>query len=227
MADPHQLPSSPISQVLHSLGLTREDLLRHSDQMRQFLTAEDAMSLRVLTGELNESGSTGFPSTHTRSVSRSKSIANASSSSTTRASPAPATPLTPVKTEQVDSAVPSSLRHMDNMEMVIERKSRQHRRDRKCRKERDRNNINTSIFGSGGGVVPPSPLPSSAGFSLDSFMQSRDGRRVSTLEQSETTQNHAHEVSRAFSRGLNVVTSLLRYLTGHITRPTTYDATAS
>ncbi|KAJ7876842.1 hypothetical protein B0H13DRAFT_998252 [Mycena leptocephala] len=44
MANPE---TSPISQLLNSLGITREDLNRRSDQMRQFLTAESATSSRV------------------------------------------------------------------------------------------------------------------------------------------------------------------------------------
>jgi hypothetical protein len=183
MAELHEKPPSPISQVLQSLGLTREDLLRHSDQMRQFLTAEDANSLRVLTRELSESGSTLFGSTRTRSLSRSNSVANAP---TNKCSPAPqrqllATPVTPVKAEPVESPVPQ--RHMDSMEMVIERKSRQNKKDRKGRRERERKN------------VPPSPSPSSAGFSLDSFMQSRGGRRVSMLKPSEAREVDPSEVS--------------------------------
>jgi hypothetical protein len=183
MADPHEKPPSPISQVLQSLGLTREDLLRHSDQMRQFLTAEDANSLRVLTRELSEPGSTSFGSTRTRSLSRSNSAANAptnSDSPATQQQP-PGTPVTPVKAEPVESPVPQ--RHMDSMEMVIERKSRQHKKDRKGRRERDRNNI------------LPSPPPSSAGFSLDSFMQSRDGRRISMPDPSEAMEADPPEVS--------------------------------
>lgn len=183
MADPLEKPPSPISQVLQSLGLTREDLLRHSDQMRQFLTAEDANSLRVLTRELSEPGSTIFSSMRTRSLSCSNSVANASTSreSLSPQRQQPATPMTPVKAEPLESPVPQ--RHMDSMEMVIERKSRQNKRDRKGRKERERNN------------VPPSPSPSSAGFSLDSFMQSRDGRRVSMPEQSNAMETDPPEVS--------------------------------
>jgi len=188
MADPHKKLPSPISQVLQSLGLTREDLLRHSDQMRQFLTAEDANSLRVLTRELSEPGSTMFGSTRSRSLSRSNSVANAP---TNKDSPVPqqqllTTPVTPVKAEPVESPVPQ--RHMDSMEMVIERKSRQNKRDRKGRRERERNN------------APPSPSPSSAGFSLDSFMQSRDVRRVSMPEPSEAKEADPPEVSGACLR---------------------------
>ena len=81
----------------------------------------------------------------------------------------------------MESPVPQ--RHMDSMEMVIERKSRKNKRDRKGRKEREKNN------------VPPSPSPSSAGFSLDSFMQSRDGRRVPVPEQPDAMETDPPEVS--------------------------------
>lgn len=42
---------SPIAQLLDSLGMTREDLSRHSAQMREFLTAENAKSLNASTGD--------------------------------------------------------------------------------------------------------------------------------------------------------------------------------
>lgn len=184
MADQHAKPSSPISQVLQSLGLTREDLLRHSDQMRQFLTAEDANSLRVLTGELIDPGSTSLETTRTRSLSRSNSAVNASTSHET---PPPPTPVTPAKAEPMDSTI--SLRTMDSMEMVIERKSRQSRRDRKERKDREKDRINPLP------IAPPSPSPNAAGFSLDSFMHSRGGRRVSTAEIPGIVQNEPQEVS--------------------------------
>lgn len=181
MLDPHRKPHSPISQVLQSLGLTREDLLRHSDQMRQFLTAEDANSLRVLTREISEQGSKALSSTRTRTLSRSNSVVNAS---TSRESPLPFTPATPVKAEPDDLALPQ--RHMDSMEVVIERKSRMNKRDRKLRRERDRSNAR---------VVPPSPSPSAAGFSLDSFMQSRNGRRVPTQELPDAMDEELQEVN--------------------------------
>lgn len=175
MADPHAKPTSPISQVLQSLGLTREDLLRHSDQMRQFLTAEDANSLRVLTKEISEPGSTSFAS-----GSRARA-----GSTTSRSNASP--PRTPVKSEPAE---PTSMRHMDSMEMVIERKSRQHKRDRKGRKERSHHREREVV------VVPPSPSPStSAGFSLDSFMYSRDSHRITPSEVPEEQKNEVVEVS--------------------------------
>ena len=196
MAEHHEKPPSPISQVLRTLGMTREDLLRHSENMRQFLTAEDANSLRVLTKEIREPGSTNFSLTRNRSLSRSSSNANASTSRETLRSP---TPMTPIKPEPAEA--PLSFRPMDNMEMVIERKSRQTKRDRKGRKEK------SSVGG-----VPPSPSPSTVGFSMDSFMQSRDGPRLSAFQVYEPARNEVPEVSETrFLIGWNNVLTNCRF----------------
>ncbi|KAH7885848.1 hypothetical protein F5I97DRAFT_1162369 [Phlebopus sp. FC_14] len=172
MADPHAKPISPISQVLQSMGLTREDLLRHSDQMRQFLTAEGAKSLRVFAGDSSDAQSviaSVAAASRARSLSRSTSRANASSLSQTPP------PSTPVKSEPIEPALPP--RHMDSMEMILERKSRQAKRDRRGKKEKER--------------MAPSPSSASAAFSLDAFMQSRDLRRVSSTDQSDSSSSIA------------------------------------
>ncbi|EGN95004.1 hypothetical protein SERLA73DRAFT_162624 [Serpula lacrymans var. lacrymans S7.3] len=174
MAAHHAKPISPISQVLQSLGLTRNDLIKHSDQMRQFLTAEDAKSLRAFTTTSETSDSQYAKadlfssSSRTRSRSCSNSLINASALSTT-----PPPPSTPVKAEPTEPAIP--LRHMDSMEMVIERKSRQIKREKRGRKEKERN--------------APSPSPGSAGVSLDAFMKSRDVRRVPSVESSDPSRS--------------------------------------
>ncbi|KAG6333061.1 hypothetical protein ID866_6030 [Astraeus odoratus] len=64
------------------------------------------------------------------------------------------------------------LRHMDSMEMILERKNRQAKREKRGKKEKER--------------CAPSPSPASAGFSLDAFMQSRVSRRAVLTDQSET-----------------------------------------
>lgn len=174
MADPQ---ISPISQLLSSMGLTREDLHKRSDQMRQFLTAEDSNSLRVLDNVKAVSGSNTNSDTRpgskssTSSRSMARSISRASSMSFRDASP----PATPVKHEPVEGGL--LLRRVDSMEVVIERQRRQNKKEKKARRERER--------GTGGTMGlpphPPSPSPTNAshtGFSLDSFMKSRDGRRV-------------------------------------------------
>lgn len=182
MADPHPAvlskTSSPISQVLSTLGLTREDLMRHSDQMRQFLTAEDANSLRVLTREITNPGST----TLSTSRARSNSLVNASGS---RDSPVPATPATPIKAEPSDQPLPQhSHRTMDSMEMIMERKSRQSKRDKKGRRDR-----------SALPPLPSSPSSSNPSFSLDKFMHSRSGRRVDAPDEPDVIMAKQEEVN--------------------------------
>ncbi|KAF9525149.1 hypothetical protein CPB83DRAFT_897286 [Crepidotus variabilis] len=162
MADPG---ASPISQLLHTLGITREELVKHSVQMRQFLTADDALSSRVSDRETLSRPRSGsdLPSS-TRSVgptrTLARSLSRASSSSQRDVTP----PSTPVKTEPLESTLPH--RRMDSMEMVIERQ----RRQRKTRRDRDREPSRNRQH-------PPSPSPSNAsysGHSQDSMASTRD-----------------------------------------------------
>ncbi|KAF8909387.1 hypothetical protein CPB84DRAFT_1515266 [Gymnopilus junonius] len=183
MADPQV---SPISQLLHTLGITREDLNKRSDQMRQFLTADDAMSSRVFERESSSrprsgsdlrsnSRSLGSSSSFTRSLSR------ASSTSLRDGTP----PATPIKSEPREGEIPH--RRMDSMEMVIERQ----RRQRKNRKERDRESSRNIQH-------PPSPSPSNAshsGRSLDSFMQSRDDLHLPSASTSQAAHNNPSEAT--------------------------------
>lgn len=167
MAEPHVkpiFPISPISQVLQSIGLTRDDLLRHSDQMRQFLTHHDTSTTNPLSADPPEYAGAASRSSGTRSMSR----------------PNPSQtppPSTPVKSEPVDPPMP--LRQMDSMEMILERKSRRAKREKKV-KVKDR--------------PPPSPSPPRASFSLDAFMQSRDSRRVPDSDQSDSSSSIALQV---------------------------------
>ena len=184
MTDPQQKPISPISQLLESIGLTREDLHRHSDQMRQFLTAENPTSLRVFSRE-DEGPVCGIPKRAASSLSSlSRSISHPHSSYDT--SP----PATPIKSEPTDA--PISLRNFESMEMVIERQSKQSRREKRARKIRGRSHTIPSVH--------HSPSPRSAlsypGFSLDSFMQSRDVRRVSASESRDYERTTTPQVSR-------------------------------
>jgi len=160
MADPPSKhhPISPISQLLHNLGMTRDDLSRHSDQMRQFLTTENANSLRAFAQERAEveSSTTPAPSfIKARSKSRSFSATDASMSS--RPTPPP---VTPVKAEPVEPS--TSLRRYDSMEAVIERQNRKSKRGRRHRK--------TS-------PAPPRS-PSFSGARMDAFMHERGSRRA-------------------------------------------------
>jgi hypothetical protein len=167
MAGPLAKPVSPISQVLQSIGLTRDDLLRHSDQMRNFLTQHDAGPTRTFSADPPEPAGTAGGSARTRSVSRPDAPAHS------RTPP----PSTPVKAEPVEPPMP--LRQMDSMELILERKSRQAKREKKAR-VKDR--------------PPPSPSPARASFSLDAFMQSRDSRRVPDSDRSDSSGGVALQV---------------------------------
>ena len=195
MADPE---ISPISQLLNSLGITREDLNKRSDQMRQFLTAQDAISLRVLDRDNTNIPTSGSElrsssKTSTSTAALARSVSCASSSSLRDASP----PVTPVKSEPHETGVP--LRHFDSMEMVIERQRRQNRREKKGRKDKERDLAVRMTL-----PRPHSPSPSNAsqpGFSLDSFMQLRDDRRVPAPGVDDTAQTGVIQVcGRVLSR---------------------------
>lgn len=165
---------SPISQLLHTLGITREDLEKRSDQMRQFLTAQDPDFdlLRVTNSEISSSGADArqTPTATTSATSSSRSISRANSYSLRDTTP----PITPVKSETIETSVP--LRHFDSMEMVIERQRRQSRRERKERRERERESaVKMSL------PQPPSPSPCNASqtlHSVHSYVGSRDDERV-------------------------------------------------
>ena len=160
-------PISPISQVLQSIGLTRDDLLRHSDQMRHFLTHHDPSTIQPFSADPSEHASAAGGSSRTRSVSHSNPPAHSQTPS----------PSTPVKSEPIEPTMP--LRQMDSMEMILERKSRQAKREKKA-KGKDRPH--------------PSPSPARPSFSLDAFMQSRDSRRVPDSDQSDSSSSIALQV---------------------------------
>ncbi len=65
---PTNLPVSPISQLLQNLGMTRDDLTRHSDQMRQFLTTEHANSFRVFSKAESDTDSAKSPTLLSQTV---------------------------------------------------------------------------------------------------------------------------------------------------------------
>lgn len=125
MADPPTSKDvhSPISTLLKGMGLTRDDLQRHAAQMRDFLGAEDKNSLRAFSQQPSSQESS-TAETHHRRRSSSGTTPNTAAN---RRSLSP--PKTPVKTEPVESRVPP--RNMDTMEMVMERKSRQKKKDRR------------------------------------------------------------------------------------------------
>lgn len=111
MPDSAQL--SPVSQVLASLGLTRDDLLRHADSMREFLAAskEDEAATRALPPPPQPIPEQPSPSP--------------ASALTRRRLSSPREPMTPA-------------RKSGSMEEILERKRAQSRRERRSKRERDR-----------------------------------------------------------------------------------------
>lgn len=186
MANPQ---ASPISQLLYSLGITREDLSKHSVQMRQFLTSETANSLRVHDRDGVRKSTLNV---ETRSISKfgssksalARSLSRGRSNSLRDATP----PITPVKPEPHDTALPP--RQYDSMEMVIERQRRQSRKEKKSRIQREKEREPTVRAPMP--PQPPSPSPktsSQIGVSLDSFMQSRADHRVAGPEPDESAES--------------------------------------
>ncbi|CAL1714648.1 unnamed protein product [Somion occarium] len=117
-------PSSPISLLLQTLGMTRDDLVRHSTQMRSFLETE-SNPVRAFSQPKLEPPETSLLDTRS-TRSRTHSYSNVSLAVPSfAASP----PITPVKTEPIERGLPA--RQMDTMEMVMERKSKQKKRARK------------------------------------------------------------------------------------------------
>jgi hypothetical protein len=128
-------PISPISQLLKNLGMTRDDLTRHSDQMRQFLTAQNANSLRAFSNAESDADadSAKSPTVLPRALrAKSRSISAAD------APPPPSfPPATPIKTEPVELTASSSLRRFESMDEIIERQNRRSKRERRSRRERE------------------------------------------------------------------------------------------
>lgn len=149
-------PISPISQLLQNLGMTRDDLTRHSDQMRQFLTAENANSLRAFSNAESDVDSAKSPTVLPRTLhAKSRSISAADApipSPPPPPLPCSFSPETPIKTEPVEPSASSSLRRFESMDEIIERQNRRSRRERRSRRDRD---------ASPPGALPHSPTRSS------------------------------------------------------------------
>ncbi|KAJ7252708.1 hypothetical protein B0H12DRAFT_608168 [Mycena haematopus] len=130
MANPQP---SPISQLLNSLGITREDLERRSDQMREFLTADSAISARV-SRQLSSSSaqSRSLPRASSSTAPFTRHISRGVSISARDASP---TPAPTVKPEPEEESLPP--RQFDSMEMVLERQRLNRKQKRSRKREPD------------------------------------------------------------------------------------------
>lgn len=150
-------PDSPIGQLLKHLGMTREDLQRHSSQMREFLTTVPASPPppEDRTGPA-KLGVDAQPPRQPRS--RASSHGNA-----------PGAPQTPVKPRNS-----TGLHKPDTMEAIIERQNKLARKEKRGR--RDSNPAG-----------PPSPTPQPVSLpSGPSTSTSRDAQRESSSQESET-----------------------------------------
>lgn len=130
-------PISPISQLLKNLGMTRDDLTRHSDQMRQFLTAQNANSLRAFSNAESD-GDADADSVKSPTMLPRALRAKSRSISTADAPPLPSfPPATPIKAEPVEITASSSVRRFESMDEIIERQNRRSKRERRSRRERE------------------------------------------------------------------------------------------
>ncbi|TFK71639.1 hypothetical protein BDN72DRAFT_895474 [Pluteus cervinus] len=174
-----------MSQLLTTLGITREDLSKRSDQMRQFLTSETSPTPRAA----NHDGSRKphpIPDSRPNSTAGSSKDSSSSSLSRTRTnSLRESTPpvIASVKAEPSDGAIPP--RSYTTMDMVIERQRRQNRKEKKNRRDKERE---TSLRPTLPPAPPsPSPKPSSqASVCLDSFMRSRDDMKAESADGNES-----------------------------------------
>ena len=161
-------PDSPIGQLLKHLGMTREDLQRHSSQMREFLTTESTTpSLPEDHVESAKLGVEGQPPRQPRS--RTSSHGNA-----------PGIPQTPVKPRHNNG-----LHKQDTMGAIIERQNKLARKEKRGR--RDSN-----------AMGPPSPTPRPAALpSGSSTSTPRESKRESLSEESEAQVGYLHCKPRA------------------------------
>ncbi|PCH44182.1 hypothetical protein WOLCODRAFT_138811 [Wolfiporia cocos MD-104 SS10] len=109
-------------KLLVSMGMTREDLRRHSEQMRQFLTVDVPQETQP-EPEKPKKRRSRSSATRSRGKTRATSLADASTAVNT-----PTPPTTPVKTEPTETLLPP--RRRDTMELVLEAKIRAKRERR-------------------------------------------------------------------------------------------------
>lgn len=149
-------PDSPIGQLLKHLGMTREDLQRHSSQMREFLTTDSMLSSlpEDCTGSAN-------PAVDFQPSRQQRSRISSHGSAAT-------IPQTPVKPRNS-----TGLHKQDTMEAIIERQNKLARKEKRGR--RDSNPMG-----------PPSPTPQPAILSSGSSTStSRESKRAPSSLESE------------------------------------------
>ncbi|KAI0720901.1 hypothetical protein C8Q72DRAFT_745661, partial [Fomitopsis betulina] len=116
-------PPSPVDEILKNMNLTREDLARHSEQMRLFLTGGgDCTSSSTFPPPPLPSPKRASRSRKplSRPVSRSESLVN-----TLARAPSPSPSRVLVKPEPIEDTLPT--RTLGTMELVLERKRKERR----------------------------------------------------------------------------------------------------
>ncbi|KAI5121886.1 hypothetical protein M0805_001091 [Coniferiporia weirii] len=166
---------SPMAQLLSTLGLTREDLLRHASQMRDFLDSEDAESARA-PSEHPQSihrQSSETPS-HSRGRASTRRLHEETAQGSTRSGDRAATPTPPPPPSSATHRLRASSHRLvahrsEDLNYSSKRSARKSKEDQERRRAR--------------AIASPSrPKPS-----LDEIMQmrSRQSLRVSESEESE------------------------------------------
>ncbi|KAG6857462.1 hypothetical protein H0H87_003529 [Tephrocybe sp. NHM501043] len=181
MAEPQ---ASPISQILQSLGITRESLVQRTDDMRHFLNADTSLPRVGEASNVHSTPAVVDNRAASKPLSARGSFTRPRSRASSNAFREASAPNTPVKSEPIEGTIPGSLRQFGSMEMVIERQRRQSRKDKKERRERGRDAQTSSAM-----PYAPSPSPgatSQSGFNLDFLMNSRVDSPATTGESQET-----------------------------------------
>lgn len=199
---------SPITQLLNSLGMTRDDLERHTFRMRLFLDSEETRKIvrAQAAGDLGDSA---------RALSQEEMLAYIKKSASAHESSKTTKMPPPTRTSHHRSSTPSpdeapSLRHSRSTSCISKRRSNDDvdsessaergatRRARASTLVRHRTRTATS--------------PSRPKLSLDEVMQmrSKQSRRVSSSEESEESGDESLRVS--FMPFHRVVTVLKIYL---------------
>lgn len=203
---------SPIGKLLESLGMTREDLTRHSAQMRQFLTADNG-SLRALeqSQERAQFRQIAPRETTTSSTPAPLSVPYSSQSSIPVESVAHPAATPQIMMPPHSLGAPSAL----STENLAKHSQQYTERDAPRRhREREQRRRSRAMSQSSPTATRPKP-------SLDMIMQlrSREKRRVSESEESDDSAEgsikvcltrfcdldiHSDALSRMFSRVVSV-----------------------
>lgn len=176
---------SPIARLLESLGMTREDLTRHSAQMREFLLAENPGALRSLSQSSDKpSSSATLSSTQSdalSTLSRTISESGSQPSQSTRSSHPPKTP------PPTQARSPNYQRHTSKPPVHVsdqESESSLEKRTPRHRKEKERRQMHSAT----------SPTRAKPSLDMIMQMQSNNSRRVYESEDSEDSDDELMEV---------------------------------